>query len=316
MIIAERLLCVGLTTLDILGRPIDALPEEGRTKLVEEIALAPAGTAGGMALVAAALGLPTALASAVGDDAVGRFVRTELEARGVNTRLLAAEPGTRTSATILTIRSDGQRPNFHALGASSRFALTDDVTEAAKAAKFVHWGAVGGARVDGGPGAALLATAKTAGATVICDLIGPNKRTMDELARLLPHVDYFMPNMGEALQLAGTTEPRTAADRFLAMGARACIFKWGERGSYIAERGEAFTLSAHAIDVVDTTSCGDSYCAGFVAALDRGFTLRDACRFATATAALVAQGLGTLGKLVDFDTTLSYMRTAPLAEAA
>jgi sugar/nucleoside kinase (ribokinase family) len=63
---------------------------------------------------------------------------------------------------------------------------------------------------------------------------------------------------------------------------------------------------------VDTTSCGDSYCAGFIAARDKGLPLIEACRFATATAALVAQGLGTLGKLESFEATLAFMRHAPL----
>ena len=40
--------------------------------------------------------------------------------------------------------------------------------------------------------------------------------------------------------------------------------------------------------------------------------LMEACRFAAATAALVAQDLGTLGKLQDFDTTMQYMQGTPL----
>jgi len=75
-------------------------------------------------------------------------------------------------------------------------------------------------------------------------------------------------------------------------------------------------LPAHDIAVVDTTSCGDSYCAGFIAGLDRGRSVIEAARFASATAALVAQGLGTLGKLEDFDATDRFMRETPLREAA
>ena len=64
---------------------------------------------------------------------------------------------------------------------------------------------------------------------------------------------------------------------------------------------------------MDTTSCGDSYCAGFIAALDRGWAPVEAARFATATAALVAQGLATLGKLESFDATLAAMHQMPPA---
>lgn len=312
----QRLLAIGLTTLDILGRPIDAVPEAGRTKLVEQIALQPAGTAGGTALVAAKLGLPTKLASAVGNDGAGRFVRQELEAAGVDTTLLSIDSSRTTSATILAIRSNGERPNFHALGASSFYTLTPEVEAGARKAKFVHWGGVGGVKLDGGAGAALLERSKRAGATVTCDLIAPGPRAMDELTRLLPHVDYFMPNIEEALRLSGTSTPDDAAAKFLSLGAKVCIFKWGERGSVLISKGVRQTIPAHSTEVVDTTSCGDSYCAGFVAALDRDFQIFDACRFATAAAALVAQGLGTLGRLESFENTLDYMKQAPLRRIA
>ncbi|HUO92449.1 MAG TPA: carbohydrate kinase family protein [Rhizomicrobium sp.] len=313
---AARLLSIGLTTLDIVGRPIDEIPKGGGTKLIDAIVVVPAGTAGGTALVAAKLGLPTAIASAVGDDGAGRFVRQEFERAGVDTSLLRTHPTRPTSTTILAIRSDGERPNFHALGASLFAEADADTMKAACAAKFVHYAGVGGVKLNGGPGAALVAAAKAAGVTVTCDLIGPNAKTMAELETVLPYVDYFMPNMEEAFFLTGLQNPRAAAERFLRMGAKTCIFKWGARGAYVATRNEETILPAHKIEVVDTTSCGDSYCAGFIAACDRGMNVLDACRFAGATAALVAQAPGTLGALVDFDATLRYQRETPLRDDA
>ncbi|MEI9988596.1 MAG: sugar kinase [Rhizomicrobium sp.] len=307
------LLCVGLTTLDIAGRPIDAIP--AGASLIEGVALSPAGTAGGTALIAAALGVRTALASAIGDDGAGRFVRSELEAKGVDTRFLATLPRMRTSTTILAIRSDGERPLFHAPGASQFARIDSETFAAAQTSKFVHWAGIGGRYLDGGPAADLLAAAKTAGATVTCDLIGPGKHTMAELERVLPHVDFFMPNMDEALLLAETDVPQKAAERFFAMGAETCILKWGRRGAMGIARDRRFDIPAHEIQPVDTTSCGDSFCAGFIAALDRGHDIRDACRFASATAALVAQDLGTLGKLADYETTSRYMTETPLRSA-
>ena len=38
----EGLLCIGLTTLDMVARPIDALPSGEGTRLIEGIAVAPA----------------------------------------------------------------------------------------------------------------------------------------------------------------------------------------------------------------------------------------------------------------------------------
>ena len=52
-------------------------------------------------------------------------------------------------------------------------------------------------------------------------------------------------------------------------------------------------MPAFAIDVVDTTGCGDAFSAGFLRGLALGRSRGDAATLGSATAALVAQGLGT-----------------------
>jgi sugar/nucleoside kinase (ribokinase family) len=311
---AVELLCVGLTTLDVAAHPVDELPADDAVALVEHAALAPAGTAGGTALVAARLGVRTALASLVGADAAGHAVRMLLELEGIDTRLLGTHAALPTSTTLILIRSSGQRPRLHALGASMVAEASEAVIAAARQARYVHYAGIGGARLDGGPGAELVAAAKAAGATVTCDLISPRPGAADELKRLLPHVDYFLPNAGEARQLAGADSLAAAGQHFRELGARICVIKDGERGSLFVGPQGSVRLPAHAVVPVDTTSCGDSYCAGFIAALARGRSELDACRFGTATAARVAEGLGTLGRLEDFAATDRYRATMPLRE--
>jgi len=59
------LVVVGLTTLDIVARPIDALTHTERAILIDGIVCAPAGTAAGAALVAAKLGTSVKLVGGV-----------------------------------------------------------------------------------------------------------------------------------------------------------------------------------------------------------------------------------------------------------
>jgi sugar/nucleoside kinase (ribokinase family) len=309
------LLTIGLTTLDIVARPVDALTHTERAILIDGVACTPAGTAGGAAMVAGKLGLPVKIVGAVGDDLIGAFVRLGFESVGVDTSLLATRPGERTSTTLLTVESDGVRSSYHMPGAGIGAAVDDAVVAAACSSAFVHYAAVGGRATDGGPGGELVAKAKAAGATVTCDLIGPRRSALDELKRLLPHVDYFMPSAAEAAFLSGSDDIVAAAELFRSLGAGACVIKNGRQGSYVSIGSERRSIPAHVIEPVDTTSCGDSYCAGFIAALARGWAPLEACRFATATAALVAQGLGTLGKLESFAETERTMREAALVES-
>ena len=310
------LLCIGLTTLDVIALPIDALPENEGTTLIKRIVAIPAGTAGGAAMVAAALGVETYLAASIGGDLVGRFVRMALEEQGVNTSLLEVMPEMPTSATVLAIDSKGRRPNFHALGAGFFAHVSEETRAAAKRVRFLHYAGIGGPKLDGGPGVELVKTARAAGAIVTCDLIAPQPRTIEELRLILPHVNYFLPSSTEALMLSGKSHLAEAARFFVDIGAEACVIKDGARGSQALIGGKEFRLPAYDITPIDTTSCGDSFCAGFIVGLDRDFEPVEALRFGTAVAALVAQGPGTLGLVTDFDGARRAMQTMKLRDAS
>jgi sugar/nucleoside kinase (ribokinase family) len=314
--VKQDLICVGLITMDVVGRPITEIPANEGSRLIEQIACAPAGTAGGTACVAARLGVNTALAGAVGDDLTGRLVRFALEEGSVDTQLVQTLAGVPTSTTILPIDNEGRRPTLHAPGAGSIPPLTDALREAVQNTQCLHYGAIGAPTFDGGPGEALLKLARESGALVVCDLIAPGPGARDELARILPHVDWFLPSADEARRITGEDDLAMAAQAFLAMGARNCVIKNGRAGAVMAAGDLTGRLPAFSVKVADTTTCGDSFCAGFIAAHLKGWADLEALRFAAATAAHVAQGLATYGKLESFAATEAAMHTLTVLEDA
>lgn len=307
------LLAVGLTTIDITVHPVASLPEGETGQLVESIVFSPAGTAGGTALVAQKLGLRTAIASAVGDDPQGQLIRSMFDRAGVDTSLLVTATDRPTSTTVLPIRPNGDRPNWHMMGASIFAPVTDAVFAALARTAAVHWGGVGfpGAA---GKGADLLRAARARGAFTSCDLIAPSDAAQADLDALLPHVDLFMPSLAEVHALAGTGDPVEGARRFMARGAGGCLIKMGGEGALLVLADRQVHAPAHRIDPVDTTSCGDSLCAGYIAGRARNLDPAEALRFGVATAAQVALGVGTLGKLESYDTTAAFMRDTPARE--
>lgn len=309
-----ELACVGLVTLDILGRHIDRIPEGGKTELIQQIRLTPAGTAAGAALNAAKLGVRTALVAAVGADDMGRYLEESLRALGVDTRYLQRRQDMPSSATILAVSSRGDRPNFHAVGASIMLEIDAAARECLLKSRHVHWCAGTLLMLDGPPSAEILREAKARGVTTSCDFIAPGEHTLPALEAVLSYVDYFMPSLEEAMEVAGTKTPEDTAKFYMDRGAGNCIFKWGARGSWLATPSQQKRIPAFKVDVVDTTGCGDSYCAGFIAARLRGWDFEQSCRFATATSALVATGLGSDAGVVDFETTLKAMETLPILE--
>ncbi len=302
---------VGLTILDVAGRPVEAIPPGGDVHFIDEIRMNPAGTAAGAVMNAAKLGARTATVCCVGRDAMGDHIVAAYQAMGIDVSMVSRSASSRTSATMLTIRPNGDRPALHCRGASDDLMVDAADFDRVCDARFLHHGGTGLLRaMDGGQSAKLLAHAKRRGLTVTLDLIAPGPDTMDALLPLLPHVDWFMPSIEEARFLSGRGAMAEVADFFMAAGAKGCVFKCGPKGSYLCHADGELRVPTYRVAVSDTTGCGDAYCGGFVAALAAGDSLEDACRLGSATAALVATGLGSDAGVVDLPATREFMCTA------
>ncbi len=309
---AHDVACVGLMILDILGRPVERIPDGGNVEFIDEIRLTVAGTAAGTVIDCAKLGLKALAVGAVGEDEKGDFILDTYARYGIDTAAMQRTSAAPTSATILPVRPNGDRPALHVRGASDHLTLGEADYDAVTDGPFLHMGGNGLLKsFDGPPTAALLAAAKARGCTTTYDLIAPNDQTMAIVGPCLPHVDYFMPSMEEAELLSGRTEPADIAAFFRDHGATNCIFKWGAKGSYLSTPAGATRIPAFRVDVVDTTGCGDAYCAGFIAGLAQDWPLERACRLATAASGLVATGLGSDAGIIDLAGTIKVMETYP-----
>jgi sugar/nucleoside kinase (ribokinase family) len=301
---------IGLYILDILGRPVVSIPERGNVAFIDEIRLTVAGTAGGTVVDTAKLGLKSLAVGAVGDDEKADFVLAALQKFGADVSAMQRLKGIPTSATILNVRPNGERPALHVRGASDHFdvppALYDQVFEA----PIVHLGGTGLLRkLDGEKSRVLLAEAKKRGRVVTFDLIAASAETIGIVEPLLPFIDYFMPSIEEARDMSGQTNPEDCAAFYLDRGTQCCVFTLGGDGAYYAHsNGARLHVPAYKIKVVDTTGCGDAFDAGFITALHHRMEPEAAIRFAQAAAALVATGLGSDAGIVSFEDTMDQMR--------
>lgn len=301
---------IGLFILDILGRPVVAIPERGNVAFIEEIRLTVAGTAGGTVIDTAKLGLRSLAVGAVGDDEKADFVLATLQKFGVDISAMQRLHGVPTSATILNVRPNGDRPALHVRGASDHFDVPPALYDQAFDAPIVHLGGAGLLRkLDGENSRILLAEAKRRGRIVTFDLIAATAETLGIVEPLLPFIDYFMPSIEEARDISGCATPEDCASFYLDRGTQCCVFTLGAEGAYYAHRdGARLHVPAYRIKVVDTTGCGDAFDAGFIAALHHAMDPEAAIRFAQAAAALCATGLGSDAGIVSFEDTMERMR--------
>ena len=293
---------VGLTILDIAGRPVSKIPDGGGVVFIEEIRLNPAGTAAGAVMNAAKLGSRTATVACRGADEKGDRSSTSIGGSGSIVRSFSAPARRRPRRPSSPSARTASAPRYTAaalrtISSSPRASSTPSATPASctLAGRYLS------RRWTDGQSAKLLRHAKAKGLTTTFDLIAPSDTTISLLTDLLPSVDYFMPSLEEAAFLSGRDDPAEAAAFFMDRGAGACIFKMGAKGSYTRTRDRAFRTPAFRVPVSDTTGCGDAYCGGFVVGLVEGLDLEAACRLGAAAAALVATGLGSDAGVIDRD---------------
>jgi len=309
---------LGVHIVDVLGRPVTHIPPGQGRHLLDEIRITAAGTAAGTSVDLAKLGADVIAMGAVGDDPLADFLISVLNKHGVETRLLARKSGVQTSATMLPIRPNGERPALHAPGATPFLALADIDLDTIAAADVLH---VGGPDVlgsfGGQPLCSVLEAAKSRGVTTTMDVLTPGDATAwSRLQPLLPFVDYFLPNEEQLGNLTGTSDLTEAARKVLACGVRAVLASRGEHGSALVTADQRIDYPAFPAHVVDTTGCGDACSAGFIIGLLRGWPLEDAPWLAMAAASLVVSGLGSDAGIIDLGGTLDVIRRhAPAAVA-
>jgi sugar/nucleoside kinase (ribokinase family) len=117
--------------------------------------------------------------------------------------------------------------------------------------------------------------------------------TFDIIAPAMAYTDYLLPNEDQVLGFTGADDLDDGCRRLLDAGVGLLAVTCGADGALVVNREGTQRVPAFAIDVVDTTGCGDAFSAGFVYATRIGRAPRDAAVLGNAVAALVAQGLGS-----------------------
>jgi sugar/nucleoside kinase (ribokinase family) len=301
--------CVGPQIIDVLIRPVTGIPAGQGGVLLDDARITAAGTAAGTAVDLAKLGTRVFSVGAIGDDTAGRMLRLLFEEYGVDGSRLVVKADQKTSTTVLPIRPNGERPSMHLAGATASLTADDIDWELIADADVLHLGgpdALGEFGIDVVP--RLLRFAREHGTTTTVDLLRSHVVTgfVDLLAEVWPYVDYFLPNDDQLRKLTGIEDLHSAGRAMCERGVGTVAVTAGADGSYLITNGEIEHIAAIPSDVVDTTGCGDAYTAGLIVGLQRGWSAGLAGRLGTASASLVAQGLGSDAGIVDLDSTLRY----------
>jgi len=304
-----KIATVGVHVLDTHVIGIESIPSGSDGQLVETIRVSAAGTAGGTGLVLSRLGAEVASYGAVGADPIATSLLALLAAEGVDVSGLVTKADHQTSSSVIPVRPNGDRPAWHCIGANGAFTLDDLDLSLLEGSDFVH---LGGPEFLGGDAAGeLLAHARSLGATTSLDILAPGDPDMLAwVAAALPHTDYLLPNDEQVLGFTGAPSLVEGCQALVSAGAGCVAATAGSRGAVVVTASEVIEVPAFQIDVVDTTGCGDAFSAGFLRGLSLGRSLRDSAVLGCATAAQVAQGLGTDAGSYDLAAVDAFVASA------
>jgi sugar/nucleoside kinase (ribokinase family) len=289
---SQTVICLGAHIFDVQLLPVEGIPEGQGVALVEQIRFSPAGAAGGTSLTLSKLGATVRSAGAIGTDPIGDLFLTMLQRHGVDTSLLLRRDGVQTSSSVLPIRPDGSRPAFHVPGANLTYGPDDAPHDAIARATHLH---IGGPELMGGEAAAqILSRAKSAGVVTSADILTPgDPGVLAWISPALAHLDYLLPNDEQVVGLTAAATLEQGCRELIERGVTCVAATRGADGALVVTADDMVHVPAFAVDVVDTTGCGDAFSAGFLRGIGLGRDVSDSARLGCAAAALVAQGLGS-----------------------
>jgi sugar/nucleoside kinase (ribokinase family) len=298
--------CLGILVADAIARPVGELPDRGSLGLVDDISLHGGGCALNTASALVRLGLSAGVAGKVGGDALGAFILSLLDERGVDRGGVITDPAVATSASVVLVDAAGERTFLHLPGASARLRAEELDRSHLFSGRCLHLaGALVLELLDGKPGADLLAEARSRGLLTSLDTVWDATGRWGRILPALPHVDLFAPSLAEGRAITGKEEPVAVAWWLRERGVGAVVLKCGAAGCYVS--GDEFEGAVQALPVaaVDSTGAGDAFVAGLLHGRLAGWPLERSARFANAVGALATTAVGAVEGVRDLEETLA-----------
>jgi ribokinase len=267
------------------------MPAPGETIAGKDLQMIPGGKGANQAAAASKLGGRVSMVGAVGEDAFGPRLVENLGGQGVDTREVRRLSDVASGTALIIVDDGGENSIVISPGANGRLSPAD---------------------VDGIEGlleeAQLLllqleVPLETVERAVELAARHPVRVVLNpapalQLGRdLLAGVDILVPNETEAGTLTGVLGGneralREAAGVLRDWGVKTVIVTLGPAGALLVDDEGARRVSAHAVEAVDTTAAGDAFIGGLAVALNRGWAMDEAVRYATCAGTLATTKFG------------------------
>jgi sugar/nucleoside kinase (ribokinase family) len=291
---AHRVLAVGDVNADLILTGLSTLPQSEQEILATGFEVVIGGQTGTTARALSNLGLNVTFVGRVGDDTYGRKAIEQLKQDGVDPSGIIVDPGLKTGITVV-LTTGAERAYATFLGSIGEIRRSDIDSELLQDANHIHVGSYYLQNSLRPELAKLFWEAREAGLTTSLDPgWDPTNEWANALFDVLSLVDVFLPNETEAVAISRTDTPGEAL-RVLGEYAQAVVVKQGAKGCIAQDKHKTSRCPAFEVPVVDVTSAGDIFNAGFIYAFLHGWDLDKATQFANACGAIAVTKTGSAG---------------------
>lgn len=305
----KRVLAVGDVNVDIVFTGLNRIPVSEQESLALGLETLVGGQTGTTARAICALGLAVTFVGRVGDDDYGHKAINELSQSGIDISGVLIDPSLKTGVTV--VLSTGKERAFATyLGSISEVRRGDVKPEFISNAHHLHVGSYYLQETLRPDMLDLFQEAKKQGLTTSIDPgWDPFSEWGNDIFEVLRYVDVFLPNEVEAMCITGAEAPRKALD-ILATFASTVVIKMGARGCLAGNEKHALHCLGFKVPVMDVTSAGDIFNAGFLYGFLHGWSLEESAIFANACGAVSISKVGSAGIITSLTEVRDFLATA------
>jgi sugar/nucleoside kinase (ribokinase family) len=260
----SKICVIGDINVDVITLLSGPLQKNTDTTSVNAITLG--GSTCNVAVWLTHLGAATDLVGAIGDDVLGTWVITQLQAFGVSDKNIRTVTNNRTGTCVILVDETGARSMMPDFGANLVQGVDRELENVISESDIVVMSAYSFLRPESRKFALdVLECVEKTDARMVIDAASSSPITNagpDKVRKYLARADLVLANEDEfaALEI-GAPENWTAEFQNL-------IVKRGPRGALWLKRGqEVASVKAEDIKVIDTTGAGDAFAAGLLSQL-------------------------------------------------
>lgn len=304
---------IGNAIIDILVGPVDKNVFNNESTPANTIKLSFGGDALNECVVLSKLGKKVDLISKIGSDEAGARIIDFINRHGIGSSAIKIDPNVETSINLVLVNNVGERYFIsNPMGSQRLLAKNDVIDQLSNTGKFVSFASMFISPLLDIPSMEdIFREIKNQPERILSvDLVQEKtKSKFDDLAPLLPYIDFIMPNQDEISMLTGSDNLYENARTLLDAGCGCAVIKCGKDGCLIKSTSFEYHIPAYpAVHCIDTTGAGDSFAAGFLWALSEQWSILDCGCFASAVASCAIEQIGSTNGVHSIEQVMPRFR--------